>query len=272
MGLIDKILAKSMIIKWSSKNESNKKMLPEWYLAIEADYKNPLPRTRAEIRDENERAIANFSEMFRGLPPQSRMISGAVSLDCLLDHVPENNAHTNLDIIFIPQAPVLAAHFEAAKKANFYPMWRMSGKARKDSPIKYHIFKPTYAKEMVEKRIFPKINPELTRINTATNMIEEPFSALNHLKIYLHTPVAGGFLCLEDKKPIFYPKEYLRSIPLTIKGERILIVDPRYTYTKLKNVIETEENNYSKHTIYLTKLAMFLRENKKEFPIKGFNC
>jgi hypothetical protein len=271
MGLIDQIMSKAMVVKWIPKGENDRIMSPEWYLAVEINYKNPVQKTKAEIIDEEKKAISMVSDMFKGLPAQSRMISGAVSLDLLLGHKPETS-HTNLDMIFIPQVEVLTPHFEAAKKQEFYPMWRISLKTKKESDIKYHLFHPTYPAELLVKRGYTHRHPELTRINTAASMIQNEFSLLNHIKLHLHKPAPGGFICTEDKKHIIYPKEFLKGVPVEVNGERLYVVDPRYTHIKLNDVVKNKEHNYQKHLPYLTRLEVFLRDNAKDFPIKGFNC
>jgi len=239
-----------------------KTLKPALYLAIEFDYKSrPVPNAE-KVRRENESWLVQLTnEIWEGLPSQSRFISGAVGASILTG---KDYSDTNTDVAFLHQKEVLSAHVKAAEKHNFYLMERVSGKLSKNSPFKLHFFHPTSIEKLGR-------NLELTRIDPEAGIICQEFNQRNHIKIYLHNQKDNSLVCTEDKPPIYYPLEYFRGVQTIISDTPVYVIDPRYTYLKLNDIMMRKEKNYQKHESKLRRIKDFLWKNRTQFPMTELN-
>ena len=260
MGLLRNILAQPMHLSWVEGQKGFREIKPGWYLAMEFDYRAPVQKPRAEIKEDTEKWLVELATMFENIPAQSRYLSGLLGLCVLTNDYPWPETHT--EISMFAQRPVLEAHVAAARANNFHLMRRISAKLRISSSVKYHFFHPATLDDALGPRRQPKRNIELTRIDADNGMICQEFIPRNHIRIRLHEDANGQIRCTGDKHTVHYPPAYFRGLAATIGGKRMFVIDPRYLLLQEREAVQAGWTKHpERHQEVIRRLEVWLAKH-----------
>jgi hypothetical protein len=255
MRLYEYLTSKKMLLSWTTNEAGERIIVPDWYLAVEINVPNPPQKQPAQIEAETRKWLVEMSDMWAGLPAQSRPLAGALGISLLVGDYSITDTCT--DIAMLSQQAILKEHVSAARRYNFHLMRRISGRPVIGGPIKYHLFRPISVDEVMKTN--GRLRLELTRIDPVANMICLDFIPRNHIKIHLFRTEGGFYVCREDKHPTNYPIRPQIGVSREIGGRAMHVVNGNYLLLKERKVIETHESrDLERHAHYVKLLEDYV--------------
>ncbi|MEK6856011.1 MAG: hypothetical protein AABX66_02515 [Nanoarchaeota archaeon] len=238
--------------------EGKRILKPEWYAAVEIGYNNHSLQNNSQTQTELKKWVRELSILFKELPLQNRLLCGGLGVATLTDDFTQSQVWTHLATS--GDKRILERQIEIAREKDYHLMRRISGKATKGSPVKYHLFRPITLEEALGENSQARRNIEFTKIDLKTNTLSQKFTPENHIRLHIHIPSSPGKIkSLSDwKHPIEYSESDFTCTIKDLEGTPICVMNPKYLLKREQHLLETGESTHPRHKENVERLKKYL--------------